>query len=100
MASQNPVPELKAVTCLLVFTLAICITGCESDKTPPAEVNSPAEDACAQINNAIIISEQEGKLLNTLRIITDQQAETIIGAYETKFVTGPALDPIGLPLNG
>ena len=79
-----------------LILIVVVLLGCgESEETV-----QETEDVFVQLNNAIIISEQEGNLLNLLRSITDQQAETIIGAYETKFVTGPALDPIGLPLNG
>ena len=101
MESQKTVPKINAVTCLLVFTLAICITGCESDKTPPAAVNSPAEDVFVQLRDAFAITEDEGELLNNLKLITDQQAEIIVDAYQTKHVHwGANFDSLGLPLNG
>ena len=89
--------KMKRFLILIVLVLAGCG---EAEDTAKVNRCLEAGDVCVQINNALIISEQQGKLLNNLKLITDQQAETILGAYETKFVTGPALDPIGLPLNG
>ena len=87
-----------------LILIAIVLVGCgeseEAVQETVQEAVQETEDVFVQLSKAIIIGEQEGELLNKLKLITDQQAETIIGAYETKFVTGPALDPIGLPLNG
>ena len=97
---------MKRFLILIVLMLAGCgestYTAKVEQQADSAKViqHSETEDVFAQLSKAFIISEQEGKLLNNLKLITDQQAEIIVGIYETNFVTGPALDPIGLPLNG
>ena len=74
-----------------LILIAIVLVGCgeseEAVQETVQEAVQETEDVFVQLSKAIIIGEQEGELLNKLKLITDQQAETIIGAYETKFVT-------------
>tara|TARA_B110000438_G_scaffold102370_1_gene101295 strand:- start:1554 stop:3089 length:1536 start_codon:yes stop_codon:yes gene_type:complete len=88
--------KMKRFLILIVLVLAGCG---EAEDTAKVNRCLEAGDVCVQINNALIISEQQGKLLNNLKLITDQQAEIIVGTYETKFVTGPALSDTRLKEN-
>ncbi|MBT4723345.1 MAG: hypothetical protein HOB29_00130, partial [Planctomycetaceae bacterium] len=87
---------MKRFLILIVLVLAGCG---EAEDTAKVNRCLEAGDVCVQINNALIISEQQGKLLNNLKLITNQQAEIIVGTYETKFVTGPVLSDTRLKEN-
>jgi len=82
----------------LLILLVVLFAGCgESEETVQI---LEAEDVIVQLRDALFINEEEGELLNNLKLITDEQAEIILALYKTKLVFGPAFNPIGLPLNG
>jgi ankyrin repeat protein len=82
MQSQKLVPEIKAVTCLLVFTFAICITGCESDKTSPPAGGEQAERTfepplykAAEKNDVVLIKQLLADGAN-INLTSGKDAET------------------------
>ena len=59
--------------------IVIVLNGCE-EAEDTAKVNQylKAGDVGLQINNTLISAEPQGKLLNKLKPLTDQQAEIIV----------------------
>ena len=85
-----------------LILMVVLLAGCgEAADTAKVDQHLETEDVFAQLSNAIVIFKEHGKLLNNLKLITDQQAEIIVDAYQTKHVHwGANFDSLGLPLNG
>ena len=89
---------MKRFLVLIVLMLAGCG---ESEEAAKVDQHLETEDVFAQLSKDIVIFKEHGKLLNNLKLITDQQAEIIVDAYQTKHVHWDAnFNPLGLPLNG
>ena len=91
---------MKRFLILIVLVLAGCG---ESEKAvqETEEAVQETEDVFVQLEDSFSITEDEGELLNNLKLITDEQADIILALYKTKLVLWDAnFVPLGLPLNG
>ena len=84
--------NMKRFLILSLLVLAGCGEAADTAKVnqqpDSAKVNQhlETEDVFAQLTNRIVIFKEQGEILNNLKVITDQQAEIIVDAYQTKHV--------------
>ena len=72
----------------LLILILLVLAGCgEAADTAKVDQHLETEDVFAKLSQRFLpIFKEQGEILNNLKVITDQQAEIIVDAYQTKHV--------------